>query len=50
MIVTWKAHTGRYYKRQLSKSRRRYIKQLLRTGRPAKESTHWESECNWKGM
>jgi len=39
---------GRYWKRQLSKARRRYAKMLIWFGR-GKEPTHYESECNWKG-
>jgi len=35
---------GRYFKRRLSKARRRAWKQ-----RPRKALSHWESECNWKG-
>ena len=50
LIVTWDDHklrwfspgVGRWYKRQLSKARRRAWK----TG---KEPVKWESECNWKG-
>jgi len=38
---------GRYWKRQLSKARRRHIKLTLR-GIRAKEPTHYESEVNYK--
>lgn len=38
---------GRYWKRQLAKARRRYIKALLRGDR-GKEPTHLESEVNWR--
>jgi hypothetical protein len=38
---------GRYWKRQLSKSRRRYAKQMIRFGR-GKEPTRYERECNYK--
>jgi hypothetical protein len=41
-------HIGRWYKRRLSKARRRYVRDLLRFGR-AKEPTGIESEVNWKG-
>lgn len=39
---------GRWWKRQLSKARRRYINALLRSGR-GKEPIGLESEVNWKG-
>ena len=42
-----KRRVGRYWKRQLSKARRRFAKQVLRHGR-GKEPTRYESECNWK--
>lgn len=38
---------GKWYKRQLSKARRRYIKFTL-LGIRVKEPTGWESEVNWK--
>ena len=37
-------HIGRYYKRKLSKARRRAWKE-----KSDKHLTNWESECNWKG-
>jgi len=40
-------HIGRYWKRQLSKARRRFAKQMLLWGR-GKEPLHYERECNWK--
>ena len=40
-------HIGRYWKRQLSKARRRFAKQILLWGR-GKEPLHYERECNWK--
>jgi hypothetical protein len=47
--LSWSnAGVGRYWKRQLSKSRRRYIKSFLLFGR-GKHSTHYETECNYKG-
>jgi len=47
---TWgnKPRLGRWFKRRLSKARRRYIKQLLWYGR-GKEPTSIESEVSWKG-
>ena len=42
--TTWpKAHIGRYWKRQLSKARRRHAK----TGRPG-GLLHYEGMCNYK--
>lgn len=38
---------GRFVKRQLSKARRRYARQLLQSGR-GNPPTKWESEANWK--
>lgn len=38
---------GRFWKRQLSKARRRYARQLIRFGR-GKEPTWYERECNYK--
>ena len=37
-------HIGRYYKRKLSKARRRSWKE-----QSDKHLVSWESECNWKG-
>jgi hypothetical protein len=47
---TWgnKPHLGRWYKRRLSKARRRYIRTLIRLGR-AKEPIGLEREVNWRG-
>lgn len=47
---TWgnKRGMGRFWKRQLSKARRRYAKNLLKYGR-GKEPVGLESEVNWKG-
>ena len=47
---TWsgKAGNGRYWKRQLSKARRRYWKMLLRFGY-ARYPTRIEREVNYKG-
>ena len=39
---------GRWYKRRLSKARRRYARQLIRFGR-GKSPANVETECNWKG-
>jgi len=39
--------TGRWWKRQLSKARRRYARALLAQGR-GKEPVRYERECNWK--
>jgi len=41
-------HLGRYYKRRLSKARRKHTKELL-AGRRGKEPVGIESECSWKG-
>lgn len=38
---------GRYWKRQLSKARRRYARMLLRGFKP-KPAKRVESECNYK--
>jgi len=40
--------SGKWWKRRLSKARRKYIKSLLKTGR-GKEPTGIESEVNGKG-
>lgn len=40
-------HTGRYWKRLLSKARRKYAKMLLRFGR-GKDTTDKESIVNYK--
>jgi hypothetical protein len=40
-------HIGRWWKRQLSKARRRYIKHTLR-GIRSKEPTGYESVVNWR--
>ena len=40
-------HMGRFWKRCLSKARRRYIKSVLMFGR-GKETTGYETECNYK--
>lgn len=37
-------HIGRFYKRKLSKARRRAWKE-----KSDKHLVNWESECNWKG-
>lgn len=49
-METWgnKIGIGRYYKRRLSKARRRYAKDLIKFGR-GKEPTGLESEINWRG-
>lgn len=39
--------TGRYWKRKLSKARRKYHKMVIRYGR-GREPTWLESEVNWK--
>ncbi len=39
---------GRYYKRRLSKARRKYAKEQL-AGRRGKEPVGIERECNYKG-
>ena len=39
--------TGRWWKRQLSKARRKYSKHMILYGR-AREPLGWERECNWK--
>lgn len=46
---TWrnKPGLGRWWKRQLSKARRRYVKQVVNLGR-GHEPTGYESEVNWK--
>jgi len=41
-------HMGRWYKRMLSKARRRYWKMMLRFGK-GKEPTNKEREVNYKG-
>lgn len=45
----WKLHQGRWWKRQLSKARRRAMKAGLRTGVPEDgQLVRYESECHWK--
>jgi hypothetical protein len=39
---------GKWYKRQLHKARRRYIRAELR-GHRGKSPASWESEVNWRG-
>ena len=39
---------GRWYKRRLSKARRRYAKQMIKFGR-GKSPANVETEVNWKG-
>lgn len=39
---------GRYWKRRLSKARRKYYKALLRGDLHPKEPTYYESICNYK--
>lgn len=42
------AGRGRYWKRMLSKARRRYAKYIIRTGRHNREPTWIESIVNYK--
>jgi len=44
----WSEGQGRFWKRQLSKARRRAWKYEVRTGKPL-NITSIESEVNWKG-
>jgi hypothetical protein len=47
--VRWSGEgIGRFWKRQLAKARRRYIKAVLR-GEKGKYPFRYERECNWKG-
>ena len=54
-LMWGKAGKGRYCKRQLSKARRRYTREMIR-GRfwldgvepHPRTPLRWESECNWK--
>jgi hypothetical protein len=47
-VVRWShAGTGRWWKRQLSKARRR-LGRAHCYGRRAKSSNRYEHECNWK--
>ena len=39
---------GRYWKRQLSKARRRHIKAILMGQEHPRIPKRYESECNWK--
>ena len=43
----WPEGVGRYWKRKLSKARRKFIKSFLKFGR-GKEPVDLESEVNWK--
>lgn len=46
---TWNSRgEGRYWKRQLSKARRRFSKMLIYFGK-GKSPSHYESEVNWRG-
>jgi len=48
-LVRWgHAGTGRWWKRQLSKARRR-IGRLVCRGQEPRRAPRYESECNWKG-
>ena len=38
---------GRYWKRKLSKARRRYSNQMIKDGR-GKSPANYETECNYK--
>lgn len=47
---TWgnNSGTGKYWKRQLNKARRRFAKMTINFGK-GKSPSHYESEVNWRG-
>lgn len=45
----WSEHTGKYYKRRLSKARRRYYKDIDNDRKPRKSFSGANSDVNWRG-